>query len=92
MGALPASSIPSGAAGSMVAAYSAGCGAVIVGTAGVVLLVGGGLVYLGAQYSRGQRLEAADRIVSSFYIIENQGRLLSRGQMDAFERWAGDKS
>jgi len=90
MGALPATSIPSSAAGSMVAAYSAGCGAVIVGTAGVVLLVGGGLVYLGAEYSRGQRLEAADRIVSSFYILQNQSGQLSQRQLDAFESWAGD--
>jgi hypothetical protein len=70
----------------MVAAYSAGYVAVIVGTAGAVLLVGGGLVCLGAQHSRVQRLEAADRIVSSFYIRVNRGQMLSDIQVNAFER------
>ena len=87
--AIPAAAGAS-AAGSVVSAYAFGCGAIIAGTAGVVLLARGGLVYLSARHFASQHMESVARLATGLFEVEEDRPLLPGEATHAFEIWANE--
>jgi hypothetical protein len=63
---------------------------VIVGTAGVLLLVGGSTLYWIAKHSATQHTESAERLATALFDIADNRPLLPTKSTQAFEAWSNE--